>query len=90
MTDIKDIQMRDPFVIKVPEEQRYYLYGTTYINSCTDPATRFDAYCSDDLKEWQGPFNVFQPSPCITKNNNPRGHRARLNQRHYLSASCYG
>lgn len=59
---ISDIQMRDPFVVPVPAEGRYYLCGTTDLN-CWDPTVGvgFDGYWSTDLSDWQGPFPLFRP-----------------------------
>jgi beta-xylosidase len=57
----KDIQIRDPFVLPIKEEKRYYLYGTTDQNPSVAPGVGFDAYSSDDLNEWDGPFEVFRP-----------------------------
>lgn len=57
----KDIQIRDPFVISVSEEGKYYLYGTTDKDCWNGKAVGFDAYSSSDLEEWQGPINVFKP-----------------------------
>jgi arabinan endo-1,5-alpha-L-arabinosidase len=55
-----DIQIRDPFVVPVAAEQRYYLYGTTAWS--TDPPTPgFDCYTSHDLEEWEGPVPAFRP-----------------------------
>ena len=51
-----DIHVRDPFVLPVPEEHRYYLYGTCL---GTEPRT-LGAYFSNDLKEWFGPVTVFR------------------------------
>jgi len=55
---LSDIHLRDPFVVPMREEGRYYLYGTTRLV----PGPRgFDTYTSSDLKEWHGPFEVFRP-----------------------------
>lgn len=56
----EEIHLRDPFILPVPEEGKYYLYGT----SCHLPGgTGFDAYVSRDLASWEGPFPVFRPDP---------------------------
>ena len=49
----EDIWIRDPFILPVPEERAYYMYGTT--------GWGFSTYVSADLKEWEGPINVFAP-----------------------------
>ena len=54
-----DIQMRDPFVVLIGD--KYYLYGTTDKDCWSVPATGFDAYVSDDLEHFEGPFPVFRP-----------------------------
>ncbi len=56
----RDIQIRDPFVLPVPEESRYYLYGTTDRNPWNAPGEGFDAYVAADLDEWEGPIPVFR------------------------------
>ncbi len=53
-----EIQIRDPFVLPVPQEQAYYMYGT-----CSPLGLLgFDAYSSKDLQHWDGPFPVFRGS----------------------------
>ena len=49
----EDIWIRDPFILPVPEEESYYMYGTT--------GWGFSTYVSADLKEWEGPISVFAP-----------------------------
>lgn len=56
-----DIQIRDPFILPVKEEKKYYLYGTTDKNCWGDKGVGFDAYYSSDLENWEGPFEVFRP-----------------------------
>lgn len=58
----EEIQIRDPYVLRINED--YYLYGSTDTNIWgTDPSAGFDAYRSKDLENWEGPFKVFVPSP---------------------------
>ncbi len=63
-----DIQIRDPFV--VPSNGEYYLFGTTGVTFWKDRAEGFDpsvegfdAFRSQDLENWEGPFRVFS-TPC--------------------------
>lgn len=56
MLSINDIQIRDPFVLTVPEEGCYYLYGTTDKDPWGVHAQGFQAYKSSDLKIWEGPY----------------------------------
>lgn len=58
---LREIQMRDPFVVPVAEEGFYYLYGTTDKDCNAERATGFDVYRSRDLKDWEGPFPAFRP-----------------------------
>ena len=60
---LDDIQIRDPFVLYVPEEGRYHLFGSTDVNIWSGPATGFDTYWSDDLQQWHGPTPAFRPRP---------------------------
>lgn len=61
MLKTKDIHMRDPFVLPVFEQGKYYLYGTTDENCWVGPFVGFDAFASEDLKNWSGPFPAFRP-----------------------------
>ncbi len=62
----EDIQIRDPFILPVPEEGLYYLFGTTSKRPFAiepDAWDGFDGYRSRDLQEWEGPFPAFRPAP---------------------------
>ena len=56
-----EIQIRDPFVVPVGAEGRYYLYGTTTGDPGKGPGGGFDCYRSEDLANWEGPFAAFRP-----------------------------
>ena len=62
MQDMKlnEIHLRDPFILPVQSERRYYLYGTNGPNPWDNPLG-FDAYVSEDLETWEGPISVFRP-----------------------------
>jgi len=62
MLKTEDIGIRDPFVLPVAEEIRYYLYGTTRAMPDGQGGPCFEAYTSSDLKEWEGPIRVFGAS----------------------------
>ena len=55
-----EIQIRDPYVVLL--DGKYYLYGTTG-NNCWGKGYGFDAYISDDLTHFDGPFPIFRPRP---------------------------
>lgn len=57
-----EIQIRDPFILTLPDTKEYYLYGTTDKNCWSDTATGFDCYVSTDLENWEGPYTAFSPS----------------------------
>ncbi len=61
MLKTSDIHIRDPFVLPVPAEKQYYLYGTTGSEAWTPSASRIDYYTSRDLLLWDGPFPAFRP-----------------------------
>lgn len=61
MPRTEDIHIRDPYVVPIPAEGCYYLYGTTDVNCWESPATGFDCYRSRDLREWEGPIAAFRP-----------------------------
>ena len=54
---LEDIRLRDPFILPVQEEGKYYLYGTGW-NLPNGPG--FMTYTSSDLTTWDGPFPVFR------------------------------
>lgn len=54
-----DINIRDPYVLL--HDGHYYLYGTRSA-TCWGPAEGFDCYMSDDLENWDGPFEIFKRS----------------------------
>lgn len=56
-----DIHIRDPFVLALPDEGRYLLFGTTGENAWSEPGLGFDCYVSRDLEDWEGPIPVFRP-----------------------------
>jgi arabinan endo-1,5-alpha-L-arabinosidase len=55
------IVIRDPFVLAVQEEKKYYLYGTTDPDPWKEPGIGFDVYASSDLEHWEGPHPAFRP-----------------------------
>ena len=83
-----DIHIRDPFVLPVTAEQRYYLYGTTGPECWTNSASGFDYYTGSDLQHWEGPFPAFRPPTGFWADRNfwaPEVHAFR--GRYYLFAS---
>lgn len=60
MLENKDIQIRDPFIFPNKKDGKYYMYGSTDKNIWTE-GTGFDVYVGEDLKNWEGPYTVFQP-----------------------------
>ncbi|MFG0249046.1 MAG: glycoside hydrolase family 43 protein [Phycisphaeraceae bacterium JB051] len=59
---LSEIRIRDPFVLPMASEKKYYLFGTTHINRQFGPKG-FDCYTSSDLKHWDGPFPAWRPEP---------------------------
>lgn len=57
-----DIHMRDPFVFTSKEDNKYYLFGTTFADGCGDKEPIFEVYYSDNLIMWEGPYVAFEPS----------------------------
>lgn len=83
-----DIHMRDPFVLPLPAEGRYVLFGTTDDNAWSGPGRGFDCYTSRDLETWEGPQTCFTPPPGFWANTQfwaPECHPWQ--GRYYLLAS---
>lgn len=83
-----DIPIRDPFVVPVAAERRYYLFGTSVPEAWAAPATGLDYYTSSDLRHWEGPFPAFRPPAGFWSDRNywaPEVHAYR--GRYYLFAS---
>jgi arabinan endo-1,5-alpha-L-arabinosidase len=60
---LSEIPIRDPFILPVPENHLYWLFGTTDKNVWSGPGTGFDCYRSHDLQHWDGPIPAFRPGP---------------------------
>lgn len=58
---LSDIQIRDPFVVRDPDSDLYYLFGSTDPNIWDGPGIGFDAYRNRDLADWESPFAAFRP-----------------------------
>ncbi len=59
-----EIKIRDRYVLPVGNEGMYYLCGTTDEVPWGDvPGVGFNAYRSQDLIHWEGPFPVFNSEP---------------------------
>ncbi len=89
-----DINIRDPFI--VPENGKYYMYGTKgslcWIDKKT-PEMGFDVYISEDLENWSDPISVFEASDDFWGTHNfwaPEVHK--YNGKFYMFASfiCEG
>lgn len=81
----RDIHIRDPFILPVPEEGRYYLYGTIFP---LDDGPGFPVYSSADLLTWEGPQAAFRHSPGFWADRDfwaPEVHRYQ--GRYYMFAS---
>jgi GH43 family beta-xylosidase len=81
-----EIQIRDPFVLV--HGGKYYLYGTTDKNCWSDKGDGFDSYRSDDLENWEGPFEAFRPDESFWADRNFWAPEVYFyNDRFYMFAS---
>ena len=84
-----DINIRDPFI--VPENGKYYMYGTRGKGCWTGEKTDgmgFDVYISEDLENWSEPKEVFSASDSFWGTHNfwaPEVHK--YNGKFYMFAS---
>jgi arabinan endo-1,5-alpha-L-arabinosidase len=80
-----EITLRDPFIVPVREEGKYYLYGTRPVPP-SEPG--FEAYVSADLEAWHGPMKVFHAPPDFWADRDFWAPEVHLhNGRYYLFAS---
>jgi beta-xylosidase len=89
MLKLSDIHIRDPFVVPVPSEGRYYLYGTLGAYTWGDSAVGFDGYTSTDLENWEGPFPVFRPAPGFWADRNFWAPEVHLYQGRYFMLASF-
>ena len=62
MPHIRDLRVPNPFVLPVPADGAYYLFGSTWrLPGCT--TTSFHSYRSRDLESWDGPHPAFVAPP---------------------------
>lgn len=58
--DIKDLYVRDPFIVADEREKDYYLYKASQVTDAKGNKTSgVVLYKSKDLKKWRGPYTVF-------------------------------
>ena len=55
--NLEEIRLRDPFIVPVAKEGRYYIFGTDWR---LPGGPGFLSYHSKDLITWKGPYIVFQ------------------------------
>lgn len=59
-TDIKDLNIRDPYIVADVKTNTYYMYGSHSVTGPDgDSRGGVAAYKSKDLKSWEGPVQVF-------------------------------
>ncbi len=84
----EDLHIRDPYILAVPSEKQYYLYGTTRALRDSTGGPYFDTFVSKDLKTWEGPVPIFSGSPDFWGTRDywaPEVHRYR--GKYYLFAT---
>jgi beta-xylosidase len=87
MPKLSEINFRDPFIVPVAFEKKYYLFGTTG-SECWGKGTGFYTYVSPDLEMWDGPHKVFTPPPDFWADRNFWAPEVHAYQgRYYLFAA---
>lgn len=88
MPENKDIHIRDPFVLPMPSEGKYYMFGTTGKTCWGGATSTFLVHVGSDLKKWEGPLVAFDAPPGFWADQNfwaPEVHEYR--GRYYMFAS---
>jgi len=86
---LDQIHMRDPFVLPVKEDGKYYLFGTA--NFTQRRGLGFIVYSSRDLTNWEGPEIAFRRPPDFWGEHQfwaPEVHR--YHDRYYMLATFIG
>ena len=84
----EDINIRDPYVLT--DNGKYYLYGTRS-DTCWGEAYGFDCYVSDDLKEFEGPIEIFsRPDGFFATHNFWAPECYKFNGKYYLVTTFGG
>lgn len=81
MALLKDIRIRDPFVLPVTEEKKYYLFGSTHLTP--EAGVGFDCYRSSDLVHWEGPVPAFRPPAGFWADRDPWAPEVHAYLGHY-------
>lgn len=75
---VKDIQVRDPYIVTDREKGKYYLFGTTDADPWEGRGEGFRVYESLDLENWSEPKWAFRPAADFWATKNfwaPEVHR---------------
>lgn len=84
----KDINIRDPFILK--DGGKYYMYGSTDKNIWSGECRTFSVYVSDDLEEFSAPIVVFESEDDFWSKENywaPEVHKYK--GKYYMLTSFY-
>jgi len=82
---LEDIRLRDPYILPVSEDGKYYLYGTGWR---LPDGPGFMVYWSRNLDVWEGPFAAFRRPEQFWSDRNywaPEVHRYK--GKYYMFAS---
>jgi arabinan endo-1,5-alpha-L-arabinosidase len=84
-----EFRIRDPFILPVAAEKKYYMFGTTALRGeSMTGGPHFDCYEGTDLVHWHGPHRIFDGPPDYWGTEDywaAEAHRYR--GRYYLFAS---
>lgn len=85
---LDEINIRDPYILV--HDNKYYLYGTRSA-SCWGEAFGFDCYVSEDLKKFEGPFEIFnRPGKFFATKNYWAPECYEYNNKFYLLTTLGG
>lgn len=76
----EDIQIRDPFIVPIKEEEKYYMFGTTDQDPWNGDGEGFKVYTSKDLETFEDLGFAFKAKPDFWGKKNfwaPEVHRYR-------------
>ena len=88
---LSEIPIRDPFILPMETEKRYYLYGTTDTDPWFGAGEGFRVWWSENLEDWEGGNYAFIPPIGFWADKNFWAPEVHIyNNAYYMFATFHG